>query len=154
MMLIDADQLGSTSSRSPQLRNDRVLVGQPTLIHSTAHARSRGNRKPKQVSPVRQRRGCGISPADVILGQRLLIDVHNSRAVNTGGCHLHAPEELWSVRTVTETQNLNLNHGPVSLRCIGRGAAPRERRCHERQDQYGDSHQVIVAGGLSHGGVS
>ena len=153
MMLIDADQLGSTSSRSPQLRNDRVLVGQPTLIHSTAHARSRGNRKPKQVSSVRQRCGRWISPADVMFRQCFLIDVHNSRAVHTSGRHLHAPEKLWGVRTVTETQNLNLNHGRSRLQYVGRRTAGRKRGCRERQDQYGDSHQVIVESGVHEVGV-
>jgi hypothetical protein len=77
-------------------------------------------------------------------GQCFLIDVHNSRAVHTSGRRLHAPEKLWGVRTVTETQNLNLNHGRSCFWGVGRRAACRERGCHEHQDQYGDSHQVIV----------
>lgn len=153
-MQIAKDQLGSASNRSLQSRNDRVFVGQPALIHSAAHARSRGSRKPKQVSSVCQRRRRWISPADVMLGQRFLIDVHNSRAVHTSGRHLHAPQKLWGVRAVTETKNLNSNHGRSCLRCAGRRAARRKRGCHERQDQYGDSHQVIVASDVPEGGIS
>jgi hypothetical protein len=86
--------------------------------------------------------------------QCFLIDVHNSRAVHTSGRHLHAPQKLGGVRAVTETKNLNLNNGTSCLRCVGRRAARRKRGCHKRQDQYGDSHQVMVAIGVPEGGIS
>ncbi len=88
-----------------------------------------------------------------MLGQCFLIDVHNSRAVHTSGRHLHAPEKLWGVRTVTETQNLNLNHGRSLPQYVGRRTARRKRGCGDRQDQYGDSHQVIVVSGVHEGGI-
>ena len=152
-MRIATDRLRSASSGYPQSRSDRVFVGQSALIHSAAHARRRWNRKPKQVSSVRQRRRRWVSATDVMLGQCFLIDVHNSRAVHTSGRHLYAPEKLWGVRTVTETQNLNLNHGHSRLQYVGRRTARRKRGCRERQDQYGDSHQVIVESGVHEVGV-
>lgn len=88
-----------------------------------------------------------------MLGQCFLIDVYNSRAVHTSGRYLHAPEKLGGIRTVTETQNLNLNHGRSCLRCVGRRVARRKECCHERQDKYGDSHQVIVASDVPEGGI-
>lgn len=154
MMRIATDRLGSASSGYSQSRSDRVFVGQSALIHSAAHARSRWSRKPEQVSSIRQRRRRWISTADVVLGQRLLIDVHNSRAVHASGSHTHATEKLWRVWTVTETQNLNLNHGPSGLRRVGRRAARRKHGCQEHQDQHGTSHQMMVASRVSEGGIS
>ena len=95
-----------------------------------------------------------VVTADVVLGQRLLIDVHNSRAVHASGSHTHASEKLWRVWTVTESQNLNLDHGPSSLRRDGRRTARREHGCQERQDQHSTSHQMIVASRVSEGGIS
>ena len=154
MMQVVIAHLRSASNCGLQSRSDRVFGGQPAFIHSAAHARICRYRKPEQVSPVRERRRRWISTADVVLGQRLLIDVHNSRAVHVSGSHTHASEKLWRVWTVTESQNLNLNHGPSSLRRDGRRTARREHGCQERQDQHSTSHQMIVASRVSEGDIS
>lgn len=143
----DAHAQGSSvTGLTPKARRDRVLIGEPACVHPAAHDGRSWNGEPEEVTPVHERRRRGIPTTNVVLRQRLLINVYDLHAIQLARRGLDAPQELGRVRAISKAQHLNLSHGTSRFCSVGR-LARGEQRCRERQDWGDSSHRVIVEGG-------